>query len=312
MECGSESTAPEVAPACGGGHERASLDDLRLIKNDTLVTARVTFVTDTFARAVGTVDGLSVPCFIPKKHAHHRRDARLVDILKRGQNVEGMVVSVDQQFGNIVLDLAAPRRASFLDEKKPGDPLVGTVISTTSFGHFLDLGPLEALLHVSDIPNGTMVSIGQELNVWFLSLGPKGLKVTLKDPADSEKADKRNGNAGGANAARANAGRNQENGNRGDTKRGNGSPRQGQVRRQRRSSDAGEREPSFANRSGKQASAKGGERRYAVSDFAIDQNSGGKRTRANSGPTRLINWLVIPAKDGSVSGEPTLASVWPE
>lgn len=265
---------------------------LRQFNKEQRVSATITFVTDGFARAVATADGFSVSCFIPRSGLHHRFVAA-TDVLKRGQQVDGIVTDIDERHKNIVLDLKGGSIAAFAAAHKPGDELNGKVKAVTAFGAFIDLGTVEALLHVGQIPAGTTLNVGQELKVWFAEHGKKGLKVTLKSPADdSEKS------AGGREST-------------GDKPQPDGH-RQADRSPKRQSSGRGDNRGQHAGRQNKRRPQSHGRRNGGSGDY--DGDDRGSRARGSGAPRlgKRFTWLVIPAAGGTVGGEPSLADVWPK
>src|SRR5207302_1599395 len=82
-------------------------------------------------------------------------------------------------------------------EVKEGETVTGTVRSLTDYGAFVDIGGVDALLHVADISWGRVgkpsdvLSIGQPIEVRVLKIEPErqrisvGLKQLQPDPWDS-------------------------------------------------------------------------------------------------------------------------------
>ena len=85
-------------------------------------------------------------------------------------------------------------KLKFLEDKKEGDVVQGEVKNLTDFGAFVDLGGIEALLHIKDISwlkidkVEDALKIGDKLDVKILLIDKTkgkvsvGLKQTQEDP----------------------------------------------------------------------------------------------------------------------------------
>ncbi|HTV56373.1 MAG TPA: 30S ribosomal protein S1 [Terriglobia bacterium] len=160
---------------------------------------------------VGTVTavvkgGLSVDvgvrAFMPASRSGARDAAEMEKLVE--QEIRCRITKIDEAEEDIVVDrrivteeeerATKDRRYSQVQE---GAIVRGTVRSLTDYGAFIDIGEVDALLHVSDISRSRVskaadvLSVGQEIEVKVLKLDPEkkrisvGLKQLEPDPWDS-------------------------------------------------------------------------------------------------------------------------------
>ena len=147
---------------------------------------------------------LGVRAFMPASRSGVRDAAEMGNLV--GQEIRARIIKLDVADEDVVVD----RRAVMEDEErsskdrlysqmKEGETVNGTVRSLTDYGAFVDIGGVDALLHVSDIAWGRVnkpadvLSVGQQVEVRVLKLaadGDKrrisvGLKQLQADPWDS-------------------------------------------------------------------------------------------------------------------------------
>lgn len=163
------------------------------------------------ATILGTVTGVvkggvsvdvGVRAFMPASRSGVRDAAELEKLVE--QEIQCRIIKLDVADEDIVVD----RRAVLEEEErnakgrryselKEGDVVTGTVRSLTEYGAFVDIGGVDALLHVSDISWGRVnspadaLSVGQEVEVKILKVDAEkqrlsvGLKQLLPQPWDS-------------------------------------------------------------------------------------------------------------------------------
>ena len=163
---------------------------------------------------VGTVTavvkgGLSVDigvrAFMPASRSGARDAAEMEKLVE--QEIRCRITKLDVAEEDVVVD----RRAVLEDEEraakdrrysevKEGATVTGTVRSLTDYGAFVDIGGVDALLHVSDISrsriskSSDVLSVGQEVEVKILKIDPEkrrisvGMKQLEPDPWDSAAA----------------------------------------------------------------------------------------------------------------------------
>ena len=171
------------------------------------------------ATIVGTVTGVvkgglsvdvGVRAFMPASRSGARDAAEMEKLVE--QEIRCRITKLDVADEDVVVD----RRAVVEDEEravkdrrysevKEGVILHGTVRSLTDYGAFVDIGEVDALLHVSDISRSRVskpadvLSVGQEIEVKVLKIDSEkrrisvGMKQLEPDPWDSVAAKYKTG-----------------------------------------------------------------------------------------------------------------------
>jgi len=160
---------------------------------------------------MGTVTGVvkgglsvdvGVRAFMPASRSGVRDAAEMQKLVE--QEIRCRITKIDEAEEDLVVDrrvileeeesAAKDRRYSQVQE---GAIVHGTVRSLTDYGAFIDLGDVDALLHVSDISRSRVskpadvLTVGQEVDVKVLKIDPEkrrisvGLKQLEPDPWDS-------------------------------------------------------------------------------------------------------------------------------
>ena len=145
---------------------------------------------------LGTVSGVvkggfsvdvGVRAFMPASRSGVREASEMENLI--GQEIRCRIIKLDVADEDVVVD----RRVVAEDEErvarervygqiKEGDTLTGTVRSLMDYGAFVDLGGIDALLHVGDIAWGRInkpadvLSVGQQVEVKVLKLANEGDK----------------------------------------------------------------------------------------------------------------------------------------
>ena len=112
------------------------------------------------------------------------------EVLKKGDAVRAMVLSVDQDKKRVALGLKQleedPWETRIPSKYVPGEIVKGKVTKVTNFGVFVELeGDLEGLLHVSELADHKVenpedvVKVGQELEVKILRVDTDERKIGL-------------------------------------------------------------------------------------------------------------------------------------
>jgi len=103
-----------------------------------------------------TVDLLSVEAFLPSSQIEFKSQSNIDGII--GQTMDVKIVKINMQRKNIVVSrkLAVEEeqervRKKIFNEIKTGDTIDGVVKNITDYGGFIDIGGVDALLHISDI-----------------------------------------------------------------------------------------------------------------------------------------------------------------
>jgi small subunit ribosomal protein S1 len=159
----------------------------------------------------GTVTGVvkgglnvdvGVRAFMPASRSGARDAAEMEKLVE--QEIRCRITKLDVAEEDVVVDrrvIAEEEERTVKDrrysEVKEGATVHGTVRSLTDYGAFIDIGEVDALLHVSDISRNRVskptdvLSVGQEVEVKVLKIDPEkrrisvGMKQLEPDPWDS-------------------------------------------------------------------------------------------------------------------------------
>lgn len=148
------------------------------------------------AAVLGTVTALvkggfsvdvGVRAFMPASRSGVREAAEMENLV--GQEIRCRIIKLDVADEDVVVDRRAVAeeeervaREKIYGQIKEGDTVTGTVRSLMEYGAFVDLGGIDALLHVSDIAwsrvnkAADVLSIGQQVEVKVLKLANEGDK----------------------------------------------------------------------------------------------------------------------------------------
>lgn len=163
---------------------------------------------------VGTVTGVvkgglsvdvGVRAFMPASRSGVRDAAEMEKLVE--QEIRCRITKIDEAEEDLVVDrrvIAEEEERAAKDlrysQVQEGAIVHGTVRSLTDYGAFVDIGGVDALLHVSDISRARIgkaadvLSVGQEIEVKVLKIDPEkrrisvGLKQLEPDPWDSAAA----------------------------------------------------------------------------------------------------------------------------
>lgn len=141
---------------------------------------------------LGGVDGL-----VHVSEISHTHVAKPSDVLKVGEKVNVLVLSVDPASNRISLSIkdTLPGPWDDIEDKAPVDSvLTGTVKRLTSFGAFVELFPgVEGLVHISQITHKhiatphEVLKEGEEVKVKVLEVSPENQRIALSIKALEEK-----------------------------------------------------------------------------------------------------------------------------
>jgi len=145
---------------------------------------------------LGTVTGVikggfsvdvGVRAFMPASRSGVRDAAEMEKLV--GQEIRCRIIKLDVTDEDVVVDRRAvaeeeerSAKDKFLSQIKEGGTVSGTVRSLTDYGAFVDLGGVDALLHVSDISWGRVnkpadvLSVGQAVDVKVLKVASESDK----------------------------------------------------------------------------------------------------------------------------------------
>ena len=127
-----------------------------------------------------------------------RKISHASEMLKKGDEIECTVVSVDEERKRIALGLKQmgddPWETRIPEQYQPGSIVKGSVTKITNFGVFVELEEeLEGLLHVSELTGGDeeksvedVVNVGDEIEVKILRVDTGDRKIGLSMKLDAE------------------------------------------------------------------------------------------------------------------------------
>lgn len=143
---------------------------------------------------LGGVDGL-----VHVSEISHTHVAKPSDVLKVGEKVNVLVLSIDPASNRISLSIkdTLPGPWDDIEDKAPVDSvLTGTVKRLTSFGAFVELFPgVEGLVHISQIAHKhiatphEVLKEGEEVKVKVLEVSPENQRIALSIKALEEKPE---------------------------------------------------------------------------------------------------------------------------
>lgn len=115
------------------------------------------------------------------------------EILKKGQQVDAVITSIDSENRRMSLsmkDLEPNAWNDFVASHKPGDVVKGKIARFASFGAFVELGDnLEGLCHISELSDDRVakpedvVELGQEMEFRILRIDAENKKIGLSSRA---------------------------------------------------------------------------------------------------------------------------------
>jgi small subunit ribosomal protein S1 len=133
---------------------------------------------------------VGVRAFLPASRSGARDAAEVGKLV--GQEIRCRITKLDVADEDVVVDRRAVIEAEErvtkdrrYSEIKEGETVSGTVRSLTDFGAFVDIGGVDALLHVSDISwsrvnkPADVLSVGQELEAKVLKVDPCKRRISL-------------------------------------------------------------------------------------------------------------------------------------
>ncbi|HUC27943.1 MAG TPA: 30S ribosomal protein S1 [Candidatus Acidoferrum sp.] len=130
---------------------------------------------------------VGVRAFMPASRSGVRDAAEMENLV--GQEIRCRIIKLDVADEDVVVDrraVAEEEERSAKDrlysQMREGDTVMGTVRSLTDYGAFVDIGGVDALLHVGEISwsrvnkPSDVLSVGQQVEVKILKLGAEGDK----------------------------------------------------------------------------------------------------------------------------------------
>ena len=111
------------------------------------------------------------------------------EVLKKGQEIEAVVTSIDAENRRLSLslkDLQPNAWDRFVESHKPGDVVKGKIARFANFGAFVELDDnLEGLCHISELSEervakpSDIVELGQEMDFKVLRIDPENRRIGL-------------------------------------------------------------------------------------------------------------------------------------
>lgn len=142
-----------------------------------------------------------------------RKISHASEMLKKGDEIECVVVSVDEERKRIALGLKQldedPWETTIPARFQPGAIVKGKVTKITNFGVFVELDKeLEGLLHVSELTGGDnsktaegIVNVGDEIDVKILRVDTSDRKIGLSMKLDAEVPQDQDSGSGSSDSA---------------------------------------------------------------------------------------------------------------
>ncbi len=133
---------------------------------------------------------VGVRAFMPASRSGVKDAADMEKLI--GQEIRCRIIKLDVADEDVVVDRRAileeeerSAKEKRYSEVKEGETLTGTVRSLTDYGAFVDIGGVDALLHVADISWGRInkpadvLTVGQQVQVKVLKVDPAKRRISL-------------------------------------------------------------------------------------------------------------------------------------
>lgn len=138
----------------------------------------------------GLAVDIGIPAFLPASHADLTPLKNLDPLI--GQEIPCKVIKLIKKRTNVVVsrklaleDEVNRRKAELISKLTEGAELVGQVKNLTDYGAFISLGPLDGLLHITDLSwdrvkhPSEVLQVGQEIKVKVLKYDAEKGRVSL-------------------------------------------------------------------------------------------------------------------------------------
>lgn len=136
------------------------------------------------------VSSNNVRVFIPASQSGVPKDEQLEEL--KGKKVKFKIIEINEQrkraVGSIKLALRAERKKAaeeFYASVEVGQKFVGTVRSLTSFGAFVNLGPVDGMVHITELSWGRLrnpadvLKVGDTLPVYVKAVDAEKKRISL-------------------------------------------------------------------------------------------------------------------------------------
>ncbi|MDR3703534.1 MAG: 30S ribosomal protein S1 [Candidatus Sulfopaludibacter sp.] len=133
---------------------------------------------------------VGVRAFMPASRSGAKDAAEMEKLI--GQEIRCRIIKLDVADEDVVVDRRAileeeerSAKEKRYSEVKEGETVTGTVRSLTDYGAFVDIGGVDALLHVADISWGRVnkpadvLTVGQQVQVRILKVDPAKRRISL-------------------------------------------------------------------------------------------------------------------------------------
>jgi len=133
---------------------------------------------------------VGVRAFMPASRSGAKDAAEMEKLI--GQEIRCRIIKLDVGDEDVVVDRRAileeeerSAKEKRYSEVKEGETVTGTVRSLTDYGAFVDIGGVDALLHVADISWGRVnkpadvLTVGQQVQVRILKVDPAKRRISL-------------------------------------------------------------------------------------------------------------------------------------
>lgn len=155
-------------------------------ENGTVLSGTVTNVIN--GGIIVVTNGIKV--FVPASLATASRGESLEDL--KGKEVKFRIIDVNERrrravgsIRSVLMDTKKADIERFFDTLEVGKTLRGKVKSFTNYGAFIDLGPIDGMVHVSELSwarvkhPSDVLNLGEEVEVWVKSFDKDTGKISL-------------------------------------------------------------------------------------------------------------------------------------
>lgn len=161
-------------------------DIIEAKENGTVLSGKVTNVIN--GGIIVVTNGIKV--FVPASLATASRGESLEDL--KGKEVKLRIIDVNERrrravgsIRSVLMDAKKADIDNFFDTLEVGKTLRGKVKSFTNYGAFIDLGPIDGMVHVSELSwdrvkhPSDILNLGDEVEVWVKSFDKDAGKISL-------------------------------------------------------------------------------------------------------------------------------------
>lgn len=133
---------------------------------------------------------IGIRAFMPASRSGARTPAEMEALV--GQDIRCRIIKLDQAEEDVVVDRRSLAEEEELagrerrySELREGDTVTGAVRSLADYGAFVDIGGVDALLHVADISwrrvakPSDILSVGQQVEATILKIDPEKRRISL-------------------------------------------------------------------------------------------------------------------------------------